>query len=81
MEGVMLMFVGAGVLAGIIAISKTHDLMWIPIVGFLAGYAIGAEDTSYAFSNVFGGLTFSLLCSFIAGVWIQRQKKKADSGE
>ena len=80
MEGVMLMFVGAGVLAGIIAISKTHDLMWIPVVGFLVGYVI-AQDASYAFSNVFGGLTFGLLCSFIAGVRIQRQKKKADNGE
>jgi hypothetical protein len=74
------MIVGAFILMMIIKISKTHNLMWVPVVGFLAGYAV-AQDASYAFSNVFGGLTFSLLCSFIAGVWIQRQKKKADNGE
>jgi len=67
--------VGAVVLAVIISLSKVHNLVWIPVVGFAMGYLI-AQDSSYAFSNVFGGLTFSLLYSFIAGIWIQRQKKK-----
>lgn len=71
------MIVGAIVLAVIISISKVHNLMWIPVVGFLIGYLI-SQDASYTFSNVFGGLTFSLLYSFIAGVWIQRQKKKGE---
>ena len=69
------MIVGAVVLAVIISLSKVHNLIWIPVVGFLIGYLI-SQDASYAFSNVFGGLTFSLLYSFIAGVWIQRQKMK-----
>ena len=69
------MIIGAVALGVIIALSKAHNLIWIPVVGFLSGYVI-AQDASYAFSNVFGGLTFSLLCSFIAGVWIQRQTKK-----
>jgi hypothetical protein len=69
------MIVGAVVLTGIVVISKVHNLVWIPAVGCLAGYAI-SQDASYAFSNVFGGLTFSLLFAFIAGVWIQHQKKK-----
>lgn len=71
------MIVGAVVLAAIISLSKVHNLMWIPVVGFLVGYLI-SQEASYAFSNVFGGLTFSLLYSFIAGVWIQRQKKKGE---
>ena len=69
------MIIGAAALGAIITFSKVHNFIWIPVVGFLAGYVI-SQDTPYSFSNVFGGLTFSLLCSFIAGVWIQQQKKK-----
>ena len=69
------MVIGAAALGAIITLSKVLNLMWVPVVGFLVGYVI-SQDTSYSFSNVFGGLTFSLLCSFIAGVWIQQQKKK-----
>ena len=71
------MIVGAVVLAVIISLYKVHNLMWIPVVGFLIGYLM-SQDTSYVFSNVFGGLTFSMLCSIIAGIWIQRQKKKGE---
>ena len=69
------MIIGAGALAGIIAISKVHNLFWIPVIGFLVGYLIAGGST-YVYSNVFGGLTFSLMTSFIAGYWFQRQKKK-----
>jgi hypothetical protein len=78
MEGVQfftLMFVGAGVLAGIIAISKVHDLMWIPVISFMVGYLI-SNDASYRYPSVLGGLTFCLFCSFLAGIWYQRQKTK-----
>lgn len=69
------MLIGAVALGVIITLSKVHNLMWVPVVGFLVGYG-ASQDALYSFSNVFGGLTFSLLCSFIAGVWIQQQKKK-----
>jgi hypothetical protein len=70
------MLIVAGALVGIIAISKVHNLFWIPLVGFLVGYVIGGNDPSYAFSNTFGGLTFSFMTSVIAGFWFQRQKQK-----
>ena len=73
----MLMFVGAGALAGIIAISRAYDLLWIPVIGFIVGYLL-ANDASYRFSNTFGGLTFCFMCSVLAGIWFQRQKKKAN---
>jgi len=76
-EFFMLMFVSAAALAGIIAISKVHDLMWIPVISFMVGYLI-STDASYRFPSVFGGLTFCFMCSVLAGIWFQRQKKKAN---
>jgi purine-cytosine permease-like protein len=69
------MIIPAIALAGIIALSKIHNLFWIPVIGFLVGYYF-ANDPSYNFSNAFGGLTFSGLTCLIAGFWFQRQKKK-----
>jgi len=69
------MFIAAFALAGIIALSKVHNLFWIPVISFLVGYVV-ANDPSYLFSSAFGGLTFSGLTCLLAGFWFQRQKKK-----
>jgi len=71
------MFVSAGALAGVIAISKVHDLKWIPIIGFLVGYAVSADPT-YRFTYVLGGLVYCFLFSLFAGFWFNRKQKKVD---
>ena len=72
------MFIGTAALSGIITFSKANNLLWIPVIGFLAGYAL-STDPSYHFSSAFGGLTFGFLVSLIATYWLNRKKKKSDS--
>ena len=74
------MFIGVCALAGIIALSKANNLTWIPVIGFLAGYAL-STDPSYHFSSAFGGLTFGFLVSLIATYWLNRKQKKSDSNQ
>jgi len=71
------MIVGAAALAGIIAFSRINNLLWIPVIGFLAGYTL-STDPSYNFSSVFGGLTFGFLVTLIARYWFYKKEKKTE---
>ena len=71
------MIFGAAALAGIIAFSRINNLLWPPVIGFLAGYAL-STDPSYNFSSVFGGLTFGFLITLIVRYWFYKKEKKIE---
>jgi hypothetical protein len=70
------LFISTFSLAGIIYASITIGFSWIPIIAFILGYLM-AIDPSFTHPNILGGLTWSLIASWVLVWWKIRKKKKS----
>jgi|TARA_R110002074_G_scaffold209613_1_gene378611 hypothetical protein len=74
------LFVSTLSLAGIIYASLVIGFSWVPILAFVLGYLM-AFDPSFLHPNIIGGLTWSLIASWVLLWWKRRKNKKENDEE